>query len=123
MGAAAALGFTPHSGWSVLVVLGLEVSGNVVETGEPVCALLAGGGHAEYVSVPRGQLFPAPPCLDLLSAAGIPETFITAYLNLGTLPPKERALIHAGASGVGLAAIRLGHPPSQPVLVSLYDIY
>ena len=87
-------------------ILGLEVSGNVVESGEPVCALLAGGGHAEYVSVPRGQLFPAPAGLDLLSAAGIPEAFLTAYLNLGALRPKERALIHAGASGVGLAAIQ-----------------
>src|SRR5207249_1336762 len=53
-------------------ILGLEVSGTLVETGEPVCALLAGGGHAEYVAAPAGQVFPAPAGLDLVSAAGIP---------------------------------------------------
>src|SRR5438105_5907533 len=54
-------------------ILGLEVSGTLVETGEPVCALLAGGGDAEYVAAPAGQVFPAPAGLDLVSAAGIPE--------------------------------------------------
>jgi NADPH:quinone reductase len=91
-------------------ILGLEVSGTVDETGEKVCALLAGGGHAEYVAVPVGQLFPAPAKFDLVSAAGIPEAFLTAYLNLvmeGGLCRGERALIHAGASGVGLAAIQV----------------
>jgi len=87
-------------------ILGLEVSGTVVETGETVCALLAGGGHAEYAIVPRGQMFPAPAGLDIVSAAGIPEAFLTAFLNLGSLERGERALVHAGASGVGLAAIQ-----------------
>jgi NADPH:quinone reductase-like Zn-dependent oxidoreductase len=74
-----------------------------------VCALLAGGGHAELVAVPRGQIFPAPSLLDLVAAAAIPEAFLTAYLNLsieGELAPGERVLIQAGASGVGLAAIQ-----------------
>src|SRR2546429_9624551 len=62
-------------------VLGLEVSGALDETGEPVCALLAGGGHAEYVAAPAGQVFPAPAGLDLVTAAGIPETFLTAFAN------------------------------------------
>lgn len=87
---------------------GLEVSGTVVGTGEPVCALLAGGGHAELVAVPRGQLFPAPRGLPLLDAAAIPEAFLTAFANLageGALTRGETALVHAGASGVGLAAI------------------
>jgi putative PIG3 family NAD(P)H quinone oxidoreductase len=87
-------------------ILGLEVSGTLVETEEPVCALLAGGGHAEYVAAPKGQVFSIPGGVDLLSAAGIPEAFLTAFLNLGDLAKGERALIHAGASGVGLAAIQ-----------------
>src|SRR6267378_7010420 len=56
-------------------ILGLEASGTVEGTSDPVCALLAGGGHAEYVAVPQGQLIPAPPRLELVSAAGIPEAF------------------------------------------------
>ena len=90
-------------------ILGMEISGTVVETGERVCALLAGGGDAEYAAVPEGQMFPAPPGLDLVSAGGIPEAFLTAYLNLvleGGLERGGRALVHAGASGVGLAAIQ-----------------
>jgi putative PIG3 family NAD(P)H quinone oxidoreductase len=90
-------------------ILGLEVSGTIVETGEAVCALLAGGGHAESVAAPRGQIFPAPEGLDIVSAAAIPEAFLTAFLNLGIegrLGRRERALVHAGASGVGLAAIQ-----------------
>ncbi len=90
-------------------ILGLEVSGTIVETGEAVCALLAGGGHAESVAVPRGQIFPAPEGLDIVSAAAIPEAFLTAFLNLaieGRLERRGRALVHAGASGVGLAAIQ-----------------
>lgn len=90
-------------------ILGLELSGTVVETGERVGALVAGGAHAEYASVPRGQLFPAPERLALADAAAIPEAFLTAYLNLaieGGLGRGDRALIHAGASGVGLAAIQ-----------------
>src|SRR5205814_1251931 len=63
-------------------ILGLEVSGTLDETGEPVCALLAGGGHAECVAAPVGQVFPAPAGLDLVTAAGIPEAFLTAFVNL-----------------------------------------
>jgi putative PIG3 family NAD(P)H quinone oxidoreductase len=90
-------------------ILGLELSGTVVESGERVCALVAGGAHAEYAAVPRGQLMPAPGRLDLAAAAGVPEAFLTAYLNLvieGGLARGERVLVHAGASGVGLAAIQ-----------------
>src|SRR2546427_5965525 len=63
-------------------ILWLEVSGTLVDTGEPVCALLAGGGHAEYVAAPAGQGFPAPAGLDLVSAAGDPEGVLPAFLNL-----------------------------------------
>jgi len=89
--------------------LGLEIAGTIDATNERVCALLAGGGHAEYAAVPRGQMFAAPRSLDTTAAAGIPEAFLTAYLNLaleGGLESGGRALVHAGASGVGLAAIQ-----------------
>src|SRR2546425_9178974 len=93
-------------------ILGLEVSGTIDDTGEPVCALLAGGGHAEYVAAPAGQVFPAPVggSLDLVTAAGIPEAFLTAFVNLiveGGLEREATVLVHAGASGVGLAAIQV----------------
>src|SRR5207247_3869701 len=91
-------------------VLGLEGSGTLDETGEPVCALLAGGGHAEYVAAPVGQVFPAPADLDLVAAAGGPEAFLTAFVNLiveGGLEREATVLVHAGASGVGLAAIQV----------------
>lgn len=100
--------YPPPAGEST--ILGLEVSGTIVPTGEPVCALLAGGGHAEYVAVPVGQIFPAPAGMEVAAAAGIPEAFLTAFVNLvleGKLRPGGTALVHAGASGVGLAAIQL----------------
>src|SRR5437667_9150721 len=59
-------------------ILGLEVSGTFVETGEPVCALLAGGGDAEYVAAPAGPGFPAPAGLDLVRAAGVAEAVLAA---------------------------------------------
>jgi putative PIG3 family NAD(P)H quinone oxidoreductase len=103
-------GYPPPAGESE--ILGLEVSGTLDETGEPVCALLAGGGHAEYVAAPAGQVFPAPAggSLDLVTAAGIPEAFLTAFVNLMVDDGLEReatVLVHAGASGVGLAAIQV----------------
>jgi putative PIG3 family NAD(P)H quinone oxidoreductase len=91
--------------------LGMEVSGTRLDTGENVCALLAGGGHAEMAAVPEGQLFPAPAVLSLVAAAAIPEAFLTAHLNLAgeaALCAGETLLVHAGASGVGLAAIQTG---------------
>jgi putative PIG3 family NAD(P)H quinone oxidoreductase len=92
-------------------ILGLEVSGTVEGTGDRVCALLAGGGHAQYVTAPAGQVLPAPATLDLVAAAAIPEAYLTAFVNLfveGGLEAGDRLLVHAGASGVGLAAIQLG---------------
>src|SRR6267154_2007568 len=73
---------------------------------------VAGGGHAEYVAAPAGQVFPAPVggSLDLVSAAGIAEAFLTAFVNLiveGGLERDATVLVHAGASGVGLAAIQV----------------
>ncbi len=91
--------------------LGLEAAGTAVGTGKLVCALLAGGGHAELCAVPSGQIFPVPRGMDLISAAAIPEAFLTAFVNLAGeagLRPGETLLVHAGASGVGLAAIQTG---------------
>ena len=91
-------------------ILGLEVSGTRDDTGEPVAALLAGGGHAEYVAAPAGQVFPVPEGMDAVSAAGIPEAYLTAFVNLvveGGVARDATVLVHAGASGVGLAAIQV----------------
>ena len=92
-------------------ILGLEAAGRVETTGEQACALLAGGAHAELVAVPRGQLLRLPRGMDLFHAAAIPEAFVTAYANLvveAGLRAGESLLVHAGASGVGLAAIQIG---------------
>lgn len=89
--------------------LGLELSGTIVATGERVCALVAGGAHAELAAVPLGQLLPLPAGTGLVESAAVPEAFLTAFLNLaveGGLSPGGRALIHAGASGVGIASIQ-----------------
>ncbi len=91
-------------------VLGLEASGVVDGTGARVCALLAGGGHADQVAAPEGQIFPCPAHLDAVGCAGIPEAYLTAFVNLvveAGLEAGETALVHAGASGVGLAAIQV----------------
>lgn len=100
-------------------ILGLECAGVVVEIGEGVpasklgnrvCALLSGGGYAEYVTVPASQAVRIPDGLDFSQAAALPEVFATAYLNLfleARLSAFECVLLHAGASGVGTAAIQL----------------
>ena len=100
-------------------ILGLEVSGSVVQlgpnvsnvqVGQDVCVLLSGGGYAELVAAPAGLLMPVPESWSMTEAAGLPEVFLTAYLNLfleAGLQAGETVLIHGGASGVGTAAIQL----------------
>ncbi|MEQ9438838.1 MAG: NAD(P)H-quinone oxidoreductase [Cyclobacteriaceae bacterium] len=100
-------------------ILGLEMSGEVAETGEAVekwkkgdsvFGLLPGGGYAEYVVIHEDMALPVPNNLSMEEAAAIPEVFMTAFqaINwLGKLQSGERILIHAGASGVGTAAIQL----------------
>ena len=112
-------------------ILGLECSGEVVEVGEGVtrcavgdlvCALLAGGGYAEEVVVPAGQALKIPQGMDLVAAAALPEVFATAYLNLyreGQLQGNEKVVIHAGASGVGTAAIQLLSVSNNPCFVTV----
>jgi putative PIG3 family NAD(P)H quinone oxidoreductase len=100
-------------------VIGLECSGTVAEVGEgvagwtvgdEVCALLAGGGYAERVAVPAGQLMPLPPGLDLVTAAAVPEVACTVWSNVfmvARLQPGEQFLVHGGAGGIGNMAIQL----------------
>ncbi|MGR2738348.1 NAD(P)H-quinone oxidoreductase [Billgrantia sp. Q4P2] len=109
---------------------GLEVSGTVAEVGpdvdglrpgDRVCALLAGGGYAEEVVVDARQVLPLPEGFGLREAAALPEVFATAWLNLfmeGQLASGERVLLHAGASGVGTAAIQLCHAFGHPCFVT-----
>ena len=99
-------------------IIGLECSGVITEVGagaawqvgDRVCALLAGGGMAEEVVVDAGHVLPVPEGLSLAEGAALPEVYATAWLNLfqlAGLKPGEKVLLHAGASGVGSAAIQL----------------
>ncbi|MBC3435360.1 NAD(P)H-quinone oxidoreductase [Pseudomonas sp. BW16M2] len=110
--------------------MGLECSGIIEEVGagadwrvgDRVCALLAGGGMAEEVVVDARHVLPVPEGLSLHEAAAIPEVYATAWLNifqLGALKAGEKVLVHAGASGVGSAAIQLCKAFGNPVWVSV----
>ena len=100
-------------------VLGLEVSGTIAELGEEVvdhaigeqvCALLAGGGYAEYCVAPIECILPIPKRVDVQAAASLPEVYFTVWTNLfdsARLKSGERVLIHGGSSGIGTAAIQL----------------
>jgi putative PIG3 family NAD(P)H quinone oxidoreductase len=100
---------------------GLECSGRIVAldtpglggfgVGDEVCALLAGGGYAEQVAVPAGQVLPVPDGVTLTEAAALPEVACTVYANVferAALAPGETLLVHGGASGIGTMAIQLG---------------
>lgn len=109
--------YTPPPGASP--VPGLECSGRVAalgddvvgwSVGDEVCALLTGGGYAERVVVPVGQLLPVPAGIDLVTAAGLPEVACTVWSNVfmvGTLRAGEVFLVHGGASGIGTMAIQV----------------
>lgn len=111
-------------------ILGLEMAGEVAALGEgvtgwregdPVFALLSGGGYAELVTVPAAHALRKPEYLSFQEAAAIPEAFLTAYRNLfdlGGLRPGQRVLIHAGGSGVGTAAIQLAKEKGAWVAVT-----
>ena len=110
--------------------LGLECSGRVAALGEgvagwgvgdEVCALLSGGGYAEKVAVPVGQLLPVPDGVDLVSAAGLPEVACTVWSNvfmLAGLRPGETLLVHGGSSGIGTMAIQLARQVGARVAVT-----
>ncbi|HWZ59664.1 MAG TPA: NAD(P)H-quinone oxidoreductase [Gemmatimonadaceae bacterium] len=111
--------YPPPSGASP--VLGMEVSGTVVacgddvtewRAGDAVCALLAGGGYAEYCVAPAPQCLPVPSGVSLIEAAALPEALFTVWTNVfqrGRLVAGETILIHGGTSGVGCMAIQLAH--------------
>jgi putative PIG3 family NAD(P)H quinone oxidoreductase len=110
--------------------LGLECSGRVAEVGpgvdgwsvgDEVCALLAGGGYAERVAVPAGQLLPVPRGVDLVTAAGLPEVAATVWSNvfmLARLQEAETLLVHGGSSGIGTMAIQLAKHAGATVAVT-----
>ena len=112
-------------------ILGLECSGDIVSVGEGVtdlqpgthvCALLTGGGYAEYVSVPAGQVATAPDGVSLTEAAGLMEVASTVWSNvfmMGKLKHGETLLVHGGGSGIGTFAIQLGKAFGARVVVTV----
>ncbi|CAN5128249.1 NAD(P)H-quinone oxidoreductase [soil metagenome] len=111
-------------------VLGLECAGAISAVGphvpdwavgDVVCALLAGGGYAEKVLVPSGQVMPVPDGLDIVTAAALPEVTCTVWSNLfmiAGLQPQDILLVHGGAGGIGTMAIQLAHALGARVLTT-----
>ncbi len=120
--------YPPPAGASEII--GMEVSGVIADTGsgvtdwsvgQEVCALLAGGGYAEYVAVPAGQLLPIPSGVDLVDAAGLPEVACTVWSNLvltAHLSEGQLLLMHGGASGIGTHAIQIARALGARVAVT-----
>lgn len=112
-------------------IMGLEVAGEIVQVGpqvhrwrggEPVCALVSGGGYAEYVAAPEGQCLPIPHGLSLTQAASLPETHFTVWRNLfefGRLRAGETALVHGGTSGIGVTALQIGRARGATMIVTV----
>ena len=121
--------YPPPLGWPEW--MGLEAAGEILEVGEKVsafkpgdqvCALLGGGGYAEKVAVPAGMVLPVPKGISMNEAAGIPEVFATAYLNLcieGGMQAGDTVFIQAGASGLGIAAIQLAKVMGAKVVTTV----
>jgi putative PIG3 family NAD(P)H quinone oxidoreductase len=113
--------------------LGMECSGTIAavgdevagwQIGDEVCALVAGGGYAELVAVPVGQLMPVPHGVDLVDAAALPEATCTVWsmvfgTHAGRLQPGESILIHGGTSGIGTMAIQLASQRGSRVLTTV----
>lgn len=109
---------------------GLEVAGEVIalgddvhdiEIGTKVCALVAGGGYAEYVTAPAPQVMTIPVGLSIIEAAALPETFMTVWTNVferGHLQPGETLLVHGASSGIGTTAIQLAHHLGSRVIAT-----
>lgn len=111
-------------------ILGLDMAGRIAEMGsnvtgwavdDRVCALLAGGGYAERVAVPRNMLMPIPKGWTFVEGAALPEAYLTAFVNIfmeAGFRPGETVLVHGGASGVGTAAIQLVRAAGGRVFVT-----
>jgi NADPH2:quinone reductase len=109
---------------------GLEVAGVVADiganvtrwkVGDEVCALVIGGGYAEYCNAPEGQCLPVPQNLSFAQAASLPETFFTVWSNVfdrGRIQPGETLLVHGGSSGIGVAAIQMATALGNKVYVT-----
>jgi NADPH2:quinone reductase len=109
---------------------GLEIAGIVAEVGaeitrwkvgDEVCALVIGGGYAEYCTAPEGQCLPVPENLSFAEAASLPETFFTVWSNVfdrGRLQPGETLLVHGGSSGIGITAIQMATALGSKVYVT-----
>jgi putative PIG3 family NAD(P)H quinone oxidoreductase len=116
-------GASPYPGLEcsgVISALGEGVQGWSV--GDQVCALLSGGGYAEKVAVPVGQLLPLPAGLSLVEAAALPEVTCTVWSNvfqLAALQPGERLLVHGGTSGIGTCAVQLASRHGADVTVTV----
>jgi NADPH2:quinone reductase len=122
--------YPPPAGVSVEIP-GLEVAGIVAQcgagvtrwkVGDRVCALVAGGGYADFVAVNAGQCLPIPGQLDFAEAAGLPETIFTVWHNVfqrGGLQQGETLLVHGGSSGIGITAIQLAKAFGVKVLVTV----
>lgn len=112
---------------------GLEIAGTVVAqgpgstrfpVGSNVCALVAGGGYAEYCAAPEPQVLPVPGRLSMIEAAAVPETFFTVWTNVferGRLQPGETFLVHGGTSGIGTTAIQLARNFGARVIATAGD--
>lgn len=120
--------YPPPPGASPLI--GLEVSGAVAAVGEgvtewvegdEVCALVNGGGYAEYCRAPAGQCLPIPEGVSLQDAAGLPETFFTVWSNIWhghEVPAGQTLLVHGGGGGIGSTAVQLGKAMGLTVLTT-----
>ncbi len=109
---------------------GLEIAGEIValgagvdagQLGQPVCALVTGGGYAQYAVAPFGQCLPVPPALSMVEAAALPETLFTVWINLferAYVKEGEAVLVHGGTSGIGTMAILLGRLFGLTVIVT-----
>jgi NADPH2:quinone reductase len=109
---------------------GLEVAGTIEaigndvtrwQIGDKVCALVIGGGYAEYCTAPEGQCLPIPGNLNFTKAASLPETFFTVWSNVfdrAQLQPDESLLVHGGSSGIGVTAIQMARALGSTVYVT-----
>ncbi len=113
---------------------GLEVAGTIeagdadtlahyeLQLGQSVCALVAGGGYAQYCTAPAAQCLPVPAGLSMVEAASLPETFFTVYSNVvmrGGLQEGETILIHGGSSGIGVTAIQIAKALGATVITTV----